>query len=164
MCSICRDPQWSCSPSLLSVPHYMEDQWRLYKVSLPATSGSRRLQPCWAGSQLAEISDSISFPREKPQDWCSCNLILRLYRSWIWCVMRCTHSDIYELWTSEEMSYWSLGWRKWRLQDVKMSNCGSKFQKVMTAFNIDSVWIKNQLVKHCEASPEPFGTILFIKT
>lgn len=37
-----------------------------------------------------------------------------------------------------------------------MSNCGSKFQKVTTAFNVDSVLIKNQLVKHCETSLEPF--------
>lgn len=37
-----------------------------------------------------------------------------------------------------------------------MSNCGPKFQKVTTAFNIDSVLIKGQLVKHCETTLEPF--------
>lgn len=40
----------SCYHSTLSVPYYLEDQWRLYYVSLPTPFGNLPLQPCWAHS------------------------------------------------------------------------------------------------------------------
>lgn len=40
----------SCYHSTLSVPYYLEDQWRLYYVSLCARSGGLRVQPRWARS------------------------------------------------------------------------------------------------------------------
>lgn len=40
----------SCYHSMLSVPYYLEDQWRLYYISLRTPFGNLPLQPCWAHS------------------------------------------------------------------------------------------------------------------